>query len=260
MDIIDYNRKAWDAESDSGKSPWAAPVSRDVIERARHGEFSILLTNNKPVPRDWFPADLSGLDVLCLASGGGQQAPVLAAAGANVTSFDNSPQQLAKDREVSEREGLSIRTEQGDAADLTRFSGGSFDLIFHPVSNCFMPDIEPVWNEAFRVLRSGGVMLSGFSNGFIYIFDQLKAEDEGALEVRHSLPYSDVGDLTPEELARFTENGEPLEYGHTLDQQIGGQIRAGFVITGFYEDRADDESTPLNKYCSLYAATRAEKR
>jgi len=31
----------------------------------------------------------------CLASGGGQQGPVLAAAGAHVTVFDNSPRQLA---------------------------------------------------------------------------------------------------------------------------------------------------------------------
>ena len=259
MDIVDYNSKAWDAEVDSGENPWSMPVSADVIERARKGEFSLLLTNNKFVPRDWFPADLAGKDVLCLASGGGQQAPVLAAAGANVTSFDNSAKQLELDRFVAEREGLEIRTEKGDAADLSRFEDESFDLIFHPVSNCFMPDVEPVWNEAARVLRTGGELLAGFHNGFFYVFDQMKAYEERVLEVRHSLPYSDVKDLNPDELDSRIQDGETLEYGHTLDQQIGGQVRAGLAIIGFYEDSFDDEATPLNSFCPIFVATRARK-
>ncbi|REJ77445.1 MAG: class I SAM-dependent methyltransferase [Acidobacteria bacterium] len=259
MDIINYNREAWDKEVDSGENPWTLPVSREVIASAREGEFSVLLTNNKPVPRDWFPADFGSVDILCLASGGGQQAPVFAALGANVTSFDNSQAQLDKDIEVAEREGLNIRVEQGDAADLSRFEDASFDLVFHPVSNCFMPNIEPVWNESARVLRAGGELLAGFHNGFFYIFDQIKAEKEGILEVRHRLPYSDIDDLNEQELEHFMKSGEPLEYGHTLDQQIGGQIRAGLAIVGFYEDSFSDEATPLNRYCPIFGATRSRK-
>ena len=56
-------------------------------------------------------------DVLCLASAGGQQAPIFAAAGAMVTSFDNSPVQLAKDELVADRDGLDIHLVQGDMAD-----------------------------------------------------------------------------------------------------------------------------------------------
>lgn len=259
MDITEYNRKAWNAQVAGGDNEWTIPVDAGTIARARSGSFEILLTNNKFVPRDWFPAELRGVDVLCLASGGGQQAPVLAAAGANVTSFDNSEKQLEQDRLVADREGLAIRTEQGDAADLSRFSDESFDLIFHPVSNCFMPDVEPVWNEAFRVLRPGGVLLSGFMNGFFYIFDQVKAERDRILEVKHSLPYSDLKDLSEDELREYTERGDALEYGHTLDQQIGGQIRAGFEIIGFYEDSFSDEATPLNRYCDIFIATRSRK-
>lgn len=259
MDIIKYNSEAWDREVESGENDWTIPVSREVIEQAAQGEFRVLLTCTRPVPRGWFPEDFEGVDILCLASGGGQQAPIFAALGANVTSFDNSRSQLEQDRHVAEREGLSIRTEQGDAADLSRFEDGSFDLIFHPVSNCFFPDIEPVWREAHRVLRTGGELLSGFLNGFLYIFDQVRAEKEGVLEVRHRLPYSDVRDLNSLELKEWLSSGKPLEYGHTLDQQIGGQTRAGLAIIGFYEDSVGDGATPLDDYCSVFSATRARK-
>src|SRR5215213_2517011 len=138
MDIRSYNREAWNREVEGGQSRWTQPVTPEVIAQARQGEFSILLTENIPVPQRWFPP-LHGTDVLCLASGGGQQGPVLAAAGANVTVFDNSPAQLSQDQLVAEREFLSIRTEEGDAADLSRFGDESFSLVFNPCSTVFMP-------------------------------------------------------------------------------------------------------------------------
>ena len=150
-DILDYNRHAWDRKVERG-SPYTIPVAPEDVARARNGIWSLGLTPTKPVPVDWFPP-LAGLDVLCLASGGGQQGPILAAAGANVTVFDNSPNQLAQDRTVADREGLAIETVQGDMADLSAFHDARFDLIFHPVSNVFAPDVKPVWKEAFRVLR-----------------------------------------------------------------------------------------------------------
>lgn len=259
MDIVNYNSKAWDKEVEGGKSPWTQPVSSEEIEKARKGEFSIILTPNLSVPRDWFPDNFKGVDILGLASGGGQQMPILAALGANVTSFDNSRKQLEQDLFVAKRDGLNIKTEQGDAADLSRFAESSFDLIWHPCSNCFMPELQPVWREAFRVLRKGGTLLSGFHNGFLFIFDRFKDEKEGILEVKHSLPYSDLKNLTEEERKQFTDNDEPLEFGHTLDQQIGGQIKAGFWITGFFEDYFSDEATALNKYCPTFIATKAIK-
>ena len=125
---------------------------------------------DKPVPREWFPP-MQGLKILGLACGGGQQGPIFAAAGAEVTIFDNSPAQLERDREVAEREGLNIRTVEGDMRDLSIFADESFDLIFHPVSNLFIHEISPVWKEAYRVLRHGGYMLSGFMNPLFYLFD-----------------------------------------------------------------------------------------
>lgn len=254
MDIREYNRGAWDNEVERGNE-WTVPVSPEVIAAARQGRWEVLLTETKPVPRKWFP-DLNGLDVLCLASGGGQQAPILAAAGARVTVLDNSPKQLEQDRQVSEREGLGLVTVEGDMADLSGFADESFDLIFHPCSNLFTPNVRPVWKEAFRVLRRGGVLLAGFLNPVIFIFDGRLAQ-QGVLQVRHRLPYSDVDSLTEEEKQYFIERGEPLEFGHMLEDQIGGQLDAGFTITGFYEDY--HRTHAVAKYTPTYIATRAIK-
>src|SRR5437870_2744265 len=119
MNIREYNRDAWNRSVDDGNR-WTLPVSSEVIAAARRGEWSIVLTPHKPVPRAWLPP-LEGIDLLCLASGGGQQAPILAAAGAAVTLLDNSPKQLAQDRMVAERDRLSITTIEGDMRDLSAF-------------------------------------------------------------------------------------------------------------------------------------------
>src|SRR5262249_5500851 len=158
-----HNRAAWDKQVEAGNE-WSRPVTSEVIEAARRADWSVVLIGYQPVDRSWFPDPLAGADVLCLASGGGQQGPVLAAAGAHVTVFDNSPRQLAQDRLVADRDGLEIRTILGDMRDLSAFPDASFDLVFHPVSNLFCPELAPVWAECFRVLRPGGILLSGFCN------------------------------------------------------------------------------------------------
>jgi len=228
------------------------------VEDARRGRFEIVLTPTKPVPVDWFP-DLKEMPTLCLASSGGQQAPILAAAGAVVTVLDNSPEQLAQDRFVAERDGLQLELVEGDMADLSCFSNESFGLIFHPCSNCFVPNIIPVWKECFRVLRHGGVLLSGFTNAVRYIFDSTCLEN-GSLEVRHALPYSDLDHLDDPYVKTVIEAGQPIVFGHTLEDQIGGQLSAGFVMTDFFEDRYNDPSDdPVSKFMASYIATRALK-
>jgi hypothetical protein len=109
MDLFEYNRNAWNLQSLEG-CRWSTPYPDEVIERAKRGDWSVILTPNRAVPRDWFPAypDLGGLRILALASGGGQQVPVFAAAGAEVTSFDGSDVQLEKDEETCARHGLRI--------------------------------------------------------------------------------------------------------------------------------------------------------
>jgi SAM-dependent methyltransferase len=259
MDVRAYNRLAWDREVERGNE-WTVPVSREAIAAARQGQWEIFLTPSKPVPRDWFP-DLEGLDVLCLASGGGQQSPILAAVGAKVTVLDNSPKQLKQDRLVAEKESLAITTIEGDMANLSMLPDQSFDLIVHPVSNVFVPDVRPVWAEASRVLRRGGALLAGFDNPAIHLFDYDLAERTGILQVKYALPYSDLTSLSEEERQRrVIDQGFPLEFSHTLEDQIGGQLDVGFLITGFYEDSyGEEEEDILANYMQTYIATRAIK-
>src|SRR4030067_827291 len=169
MDVRAYNREKWDLQVEKG-NPWTIPCSPERIADARQGTWSVLLTEQKPVPSPWFPLDLHGIDILCLASGGGQQGPVLAAAGANVTVFDNSPRQLEQDRMVAKRDGLVLITVEGDMRDLSVFGDGCFDLVFHPVSNVFCPQVRPVWREAHRGLRPGGVLMAGFGDPTAFVF------------------------------------------------------------------------------------------
>ena len=255
MKIQEHNRLAWDAQVTRGNE-WTIPVSDAEVEAARRGEWRIFLTPTKPVPAAWFPP-LPGAKVLCLASGGGQQGPVLAAAGAEVTVFDNSPRQLAQDAQIAQRHRLGIQTVLGDMADLSVFPDESFALIVHPVSNTFVPAVRPVWQEAHRVLQTGGVLLAGFDNPICHMLDW-DAYERGEMVIRYPLPYSDAASLSEDEKRRRLEVGWALEFGHTLEDQIGGQLDAGFHLTGFYEDINNKKGRGLlDRYCSQYIATRA---
>ncbi|MEA3439642.1 MAG: class I SAM-dependent methyltransferase [Chloroflexota bacterium] len=256
MDIRKFNRDTWNRYVEDGNQ-WTIPVSSEAIAEARAGRWKIYLTPIKPVPLEWFP-EINNADVLCLASGGGQQGPLLAATGARVTVFDNSPRQLAQDRYVAERENLELKTIEGDMADLSIFPDQVFDLIVHPISNVFVPDVKPVWHEAYRVLRPGGILLAGFTNPIIYIFDWELLDDEGILDVRYSLPYSDLESLPEDALNRHLDKGGALEFSHTLEDQIGGQLEAGFLLSGFYEDMWNEDNA-LKDFFPTFIASRAVK-
>ncbi|MEJ6952296.1 class I SAM-dependent methyltransferase [Natronospora cellulosivora (SeqCode)] len=255
MDYLKKNEKIWDKKVQD-EYIWTQAVSTEEIKKAMKGQWKIVVTPIKAVPLEWFPEVIAGKDVLCLASGGGQQGPIMAALGANVTVFDNSRSQLEQDIMVAERDGLKINTVKGDMRDLSVFKDKSFDLIIHPWSNGYVDSVLPVWKESYWVLRNGGTLISGFGNPLEFIFDYKKL-DEGEFHVRHKIPSSDLTSISEEELKELVlDQGEGICFGHTLEDQIKGQIDVGFLIAGFYEDIG---GSALDQYINSSIATKAIK-
>ena len=226
---------------------WGQPIDHETFLRARAGDWSVVLTPTKPVPREWF-GDLRGKRVLGLASGGGQQMPIFAAAGAVCTVLDYSEEQLKAERMVAEREGYGIEIVRADMTKPLPFADGAFDLVFHPVSNCYVREVKPIWRECFRVLKPGGYLLSGTDHFVNYLVD----EDEERIVNR--LPFDPLED--PAQMAQLQRDDCGVQFSHTIAEQIGGQLEAGFRLTGVYEDT--NGSGPLHERgVPCFWATRA---
>ena len=222
----DVNAQTIDRWIDEGWE-WGTPITHEQYLAALEGDWSILLTPTKPVPASWFP-ELEGCRVLGLASGGGQQMPLLTAAGARCTVLDYSPAQIASEVKVAEREGYRIETLRADMTEPLPFEDACFDLVVNPVSLCYVREVEPIWREVARVLRPGGVLLTGLDTGFNYVVDN----DEE--KIVRGLPFDPLTD--PEAMAWLMDDDAGVQFSHTLDELLGGMLRAGLVITDLFED------------------------
>lgn len=177
-----------------------------MFEQAKQGSWGVQLTPVKKVPHAWF-GELKGKKVLGLASGGGQQIPVFAALGAQCTVLDYSATQCENERMVAKREGYSVDVMQADMSEPLPFEDKTFDLIFHPVSNCYIEEVRPVFKECYRVLKKGGVLLCGLYNGLAYVFD-----DEG--NMKYNLPFNPLKD--PQVYEDSIRNDWGITFLHTL--------------------------------------------
>lgn len=251
MRYTDINAKTWDQWSEEGMT-WTRPIRHEEYEAATAENFVVYLTPCMAVPHAWF-GELCGKKLLGLASGGGQQMPIFAKLGAECTLLDYSDRQLEADRMVAEREGYTIEIIKADMTKRLPFEDASFDIIFHPVSNCYIENVQHVWNECYRILKPGGVLLAGMDNGMNFLF----AADEEPLTVVNRLPYNPLK-LPREEFERIAaEDG--VQFSHTLEEQIGGQLKAGFLLRDLYEDRDRPGCGVIREYAPQYYATMAVK-
>ncbi len=248
MDYTEVNAQTIDRWVREGWE-WGVPVSHQAYLDAVAGNWDVVLTPIKPVPKAWF-GDLKGKHILGLACGGGQQMPIFAALGAVCTVLDYSPAQLESERMVSQREGYDIRIIRADMTKPLPFDDCSFDLIFHPVSNCYVREVRPIFRECFRVLKPGGVLLGGYDMGINFLVDEKEER------IVNSLPFDPIAN--PALMAELQQSDSGVQFSHTLEDQIGGQLAAGFQITALYEDtngygRLHDMGIPT------FAAIRAVK-
>ena len=250
----EQNAKAIDRWIAEENWEWGIPVSPEECEKARNGEWGVLLTPTIFVPKEWFPP-FKGTKILGLASGGGQQMPIFSLLGAKCTVMDLSDRQLESEKMVADREGYEIEIIKADMTKAFPFADNAFDVIFHPVSNVYIEDVHHVWRECYRVLKPGGVLLSGLDNGLNFVFNW---DADNPLLASEALPFNPL--KNPAQMQRLLdEDDDSLQFSHTFDEQIGGQLKAGFVLTAAYEDYngPDDPIAAIN--IPTFWATRAVK-
>jgi SAM-dependent methyltransferase len=190
---------------------------------------------------------VEGKDVLCLASGGGQQSAAFGLLGARVTVYDLSETQLSRDAEAAAHYGLSVNTIQGDMRDLARFADDSFDVVWQAHSINFVPDARGVFEGVARVLRAGGLYRVACHNPFVMGTDERDWNGECYPLKR---PYVDGVEVEYED-SRWTvwdRHGDtrmvegPKEFRHALGTMVNGLVGSGFLILGLWEEESEDQT------------------
>jgi ubiquinone/menaquinone biosynthesis C-methylase UbiE len=237
-DVSAYNRERWAALVQARAlftRPWLELDPASALERVDPwGELG----------------DVRGKDVLCLASGGGQQSAAFALAGARVTVLDLAEGQLARDRETAVHYGYEVTTVLGDMRDLSALSSAGFDIVFQPYSINFVPDCRAVFAEVARVLRSGGTYALQATNPFAAGLGT-SAWNGRAFEVREpyvqgaEIEYDDEDWVVPNPSNRGSV-GRPREYRQILSTLVNGLVANGFAIERVEEDIGEvtEETVP----------------
>jgi SAM-dependent methyltransferase len=232
-EVARYNKERWEDLAEAG-----VVFSRPALDLDEASARRML------DPRGLL-GSVEGKGVLCLASGGGQQSAAFGLLGADVTVFDLSETQLARDREAAAHYGLTFKTVQGDMRDLSPFAADAFDVVWQPHSIKFVPDVRRVFGEVARVLRRGGLYQLDCPNPFIAGVDERDWNGEG---YPLKLPYADGAEVVSadtrwevwdEEGNRRMVEG-PREFRHALSTLVNGLVERGFLILGLWEDLGGD--------------------
>jgi SAM-dependent methyltransferase len=212
-------------------------------------------------PLGWLGGDIRGKRCLCLAAGGGKHGPIYASAGAMVTVVDISAAMLALDREVAAERGYELRTVEASMDNMPMLTAAEFDLVIHPVSTCYVPDVGAVFREVARILRPGGIYVSQHKTPTSMQTDVTPA----ARGYELLEPYYRAGPLPPVVGSRHREEGT-LEFLHRWEELIGGMCRSGFVIEDLVEPvhaAADAERGSFehrSRYVAPYVRIKARRQ
>jgi len=208
----------------------------------------------------WLGPSVAGRSVLCLASGGGRQGVLFAAAGATVTVLDLSPEMLALDRQVAAQRGFDLETIEGSMDNLAMLAPAKFDIVWQAVSTCYVPDVGSVYRQVARVIRPGGVYLSQHKQP-VSLQAVVKPTADGYQIVE---PYYRTDPLQPTQACAHRERGA-VEYLHRWEQLVGELCRAGFVIEDLVEpchaksDASRDSFARRSRYLPPYVRIKARR-
>lgn len=223
--ILATNRRVYDAMA-AAKDPLCQPAKdQELADPLRTVDAA-----------GWLGDSIVGKHVLCLAAGGGRQSSLYAAAGAKVTVVDLSGAMLELDRQVAAERGFSVRLFETSMEQLSMLTDGEFDIVVHPVSSCYVPDLRPVFAEVARVTRKDGLYISQHKQPI-----NLQAGIDPAANGGYPLEnpyYRDTpipsSKSTSKAKQRLREPGA-IEFLHRWEQLIGGMCRAGFVVEDLCE-------------------------
>lgn len=193
----------------------------------------------------WLGHGVQGLRVLCLASGGGRQSALFAAAGALVTVVDLSPAMLALDRQVAAERGLDVRTIEASMDNLPMLPAAGFDLVYQPVSTCYVSDVLAVYREVARVIAPGGLYISQHKQP-ASIQTGIEPSSVGRYELTEPY-YRDGRPLPPVSRSLLRESGAD-EFLHRWEELVGGLCRVGFVIEDLGEPFHADPTAELGAF------------
>jgi SAM-dependent methyltransferase len=236
--VLDHNARAWDRLA-ANRAALARPATDHAFDDPRGW-----LGGGGRGGRSWLPERLDGLEVLCLAAGGGKHGPLYAAAGGRVTVIDLSPAMLELDRAVARERKIDLAIVQGSMDDLSMLGTCRFDLVIHPVSTCYVPDVGRVFREVARVTKPGGIYVSQHkSPGSLQA--TLEPGPAGRYEMR--LPTAHSEPLPPEPPSRLRESGTH-EFIHSLSALLGGICAAGFAIEDVCEPDHTQPSAAVGSF------------
>ena len=244
---VDVFREEIETGKTEANNPWLS-LDVDAYRAYREGEASALPEPycHDPVDRIMM-AGVQGLEILCLAGGGGQQSAVFSLLGANVTVFDLTPEQLESDRRAADHYGYGVKTVQGDMRDLSALSTASFDRVYQPISTLFVPSLRDVYAGVARVLKATGLYFADYAVPLLTMAEQRPWDGEGyTLYVTE--PYVRGAILeTNDGRLNFLEGESFSEFHHLLSDIINGLIAEGFVIRGVWENPRPDSGRPLGE-------------
>ena len=236
------NAAAWDRLA-KAHDALASPACDDAFLDPRNW-----LGTGGPADRPWLPPNLNGLEVLCLAAGGGKHGPLYAAAGAKVTVVDLSASMLDLDRQVARERKLHLELIQSSMDDLQMLKNDQFDLIIHPVSSCYLPSLTQLFFEIARVCRPGGLYMSQHKSPRS-LQSSLQLNSNGRYELLYpescSAVYPEA--LPPTPPSRLRELGTD-EFVHALTDIIGGICRVGFCLEDFFEPNESDRDATRGSF------------
>ena len=169
-----------------------------------------------------------------------------------MTVVDISPAMLELDRVVAAERNIQLRTVEASMDNLSSLGDDSFDIVIHPVSTCYVPDVVPVYLEVARVLCAGGIYISQHKQP-TSLQTTLDAQ-AGGFQIVH--PYYKKDPLPPSEKPNLIREEGTLEYVHRWEELLGAMCRAGLAIEDMTEPmhaKPDAEANSFAHRCQFVA-------